>query len=43
VNPSPAIALSIVVVEDGDTCGGFLRNNDSRGEVKKEFVRIITQ
>jgi hypothetical protein len=40
VNPSPAIALFIVAAEDGDTYGGFLRNTDSRGEVKEEFVRL---
>jgi hypothetical protein len=43
VNPSPAIALFIVAAEDGDTYGRILRNNDSRGEVKEESVRIIAQ
>jgi hypothetical protein len=43
VNHSPAIALFIVVTEDGDTYGRILRNNDSRGEVKEEFVRLYIQ
>jgi hypothetical protein len=40
VNHSPAIALFIVVSEDSEAYGRFLRNTDSRGEVKEEFVRL---
>jgi hypothetical protein len=43
VNPSPAIALFIVVTEDGEAYGRFLRNTYSRGEVKEEFVRLNIQ
>jgi hypothetical protein len=43
VNPSPTIALFIVVTEDGEAYGRFLRNTDKRGEVKGEFVRLNIQ
>jgi hypothetical protein len=43
MNPSPAIALFIVVVEDSEAYGRILRNTYIRGEVKEEFVRLNTK